>query len=78
MGTVRVNIEVAWEFRNFMKTLLIILLIIFLNSILFAQTNQQPSSKPAEKELSVEQRQIVNLTLATFLNAEFGFFGVDV
>ncbi len=47
-----------------MKTLLTILLVIFLNSILFAQTNQQPNSKPTEKELSVEQRQIVNLPVA--------------
>lgn len=47
-----------------MKTLLTILLVTFLNSILFAQTNQQSSSKPTEKELSVEQRQIVNLPLA--------------
>ncbi len=47
-----------------MKISLTVLLVIFLNSILFAQTNQQSNSKPTENELSVEQRQIVNLPVA--------------
>jgi len=46
-----------------MKTLLTISLIISLNSVLFAQTNQQSNSEPTDKELSVEQSHIVNLPI---------------
>ncbi len=57
----RVSLEVACEFRGLMKIFLTILLLSFLNSTLFAQTNQPSSSKPTKQESPLEQNQIVVL-----------------
>ncbi len=53
----RGSLEVACEFGGFMKNFLTVLLVIFLNSILFAQTNQPSSSEPTKQEPSLEQKQ---------------------
>lgn len=52
----RGSLEVACEFGGFMKIFLIVLLVIFLNSILFAQTNQPSISEPTRQELSLERK----------------------